>query len=115
MEIRLPFPPSVNDMFGNNKTGKGRGRYRTSEYDAWKTAAGLMLNGQRLSTFPVRALVMIDIDDRRQGDCANREKAVTDLLVSHGILRGDSKKYVKRVSIGWESVEGCRIKLLGAE
>lgn len=114
MEIRLPFPPSVNDMFGNNKTGKGRGRFRSPEYEAWKTEAGHMLNRQRLPRFPQRAIVIIDLDETRQGDCANREKAVTDLLVTHGILGGDSKKYVKRVSIGWEAVEGCRVKLLGA-
>lgn len=115
MEILLPFPPSVNDAYGNNKTGKGRGRYRTAEYEAWKIEAGYALNRQKPGLFKSRAIVFISIDDKRQGDCGNREKVVTDLLVSHGVLKGDQKRYVKRVSIGWESVEGCHVKLLGVE
>lgn len=115
MEIRLPFPPSVNEMFGNNKTGNGKGRYRTALYEDWLFEAGLQINHQKPGQFKQRAIVMIDLDDRRQGDCGNREKAVTDLLVTHKVLRGDQKKYVKRVSIGWEKVEGCKVKLLGAE
>jgi hypothetical protein len=37
------------------------------------------------------------------------------LLVRHGVLRGDSKKFVKRVSSGWEAVAGCRVSILPIE
>lgn len=115
MEIRLPFPPSVNEMYVNRRQKGQRGRKRSAEYEAWIEEAGWQLNAQRVGTFKSRALVIIDIDESRQGDCGNREKAVTDLLVAHRVLRGDQKKYVKRVSIGWEPIEGCRVKLLGVE
>lgn len=111
-EIRLPFPPSVNEAYGNNKRGKGRGRYRTQVYEAWRDQAGWELKAQKIQPVTERCTVIIDIDDRRRGDCANREKVVTDFLVHHGILRGDSKKYVRRVSIGWEAVAGCRVSIV---
>lgn len=114
MEIHLPFPVSVNDMYLNNK-GAGRGRVPSPEYNAWKDLAGYAINRQKPGAFKLRAIVMIDLDERRQGDADNRAKPVLDLLVTYGVLAGDSKRHVKRVSIGWEAVEGCRVKLLGVE
>jgi hypothetical protein len=114
MEIKLPFPVSVNDMYLNNK-GRGRGRKPSPEYEAWKLEAGHRLNRQHPGLFKPRAIVFISIDDKRQGDADNRAKPVLDLLVTHGVLAGDSKRHVKRVSIGWEAVEGCQVKLLGVE
>jgi Holliday junction resolvase RusA-like endonuclease len=112
MEIRLPFPPSTNNLFVNVS---GRGRAPSREYEQWKANAGWELKAQRPQLFPVRAIVLIDLDDSRKGDADNRAKPVLDLLVEYGVLAGDSKKHVKRVSIGWERVAGCRVKLLGAE
>lgn len=112
MKIKLPFPPSTNNLYLNVP---GRGRVLSPEYRAWKVEAGHGLNRQKPGLFKSRAIIFISIDESRQGDCGNREKAVTDLLVEHGVLKGDQKRYVKRVSIGWESVEGCHVKLLGTE
>ncbi len=111
MEIHLPFPPSTNNLFVNIP---GRGRAPSREYEKWKADAAWLLKSQRLGKFEPRAIVFIDIDEKRKGDADNRSKAVLDLLVEHGVLAGDSKKHVKRVSIGWERVDGCRVKLLGA-
>lgn len=114
MEIRLPFPPSVNDMYANN-SGGGRGRTPSRQYEQWKCSAGWELKAQKPQRFEPRAIVFIDLDDSRKGDADNRAKPVLDLLVEYGVLAGDSKKHVKRVSIGWERVTGCRVKLLGTE
>lgn len=103
-EIFLPFPPSVNSMFI-------RGRIVSPEYRAWKMEAGLRLNQQRVGTMEARVTVYIDLDDRRQGDCDNRAKPLLDLLVTQGVLHGDSKKWVQRVSIGWDKVDGCRVAI----
>jgi Holliday junction resolvase RusA-like endonuclease len=59
----------------------------------------------------VRCNVTIDLDDKRNGDADNRAKPVLDLLVKYEIIKNDSKKYVKRVSIGWEPIEGCRVRI----
>ena len=114
MEIRLPFPVSVNDMYANNKKG-GRGRFPSSEYKAWKADASDALYKQRTRPVLGRCEVRIDLDDTRKGDADNRAKPVLDALVAHGILGGDSKKYVRRVSIGWERLTGCRVAILEDE
>lgn len=111
IEIRLPFPPSCNAMYGNNKTGRGKGRYDMAILSAWKHDAGYLLKAQRPKKMKERCIVTIDLDDRRQGDAANREKAVTDLLVTHGIIPGDQKKWVRGVFPKWEKVNECVVKI----
>lgn len=111
IELRLPFPPSVNDMFLNNK-GRGRGRILSPEYRAWKDQAAWELKAQRAKPVEGRVEVVIDLDESRRGDADNRTKPVLDLLVQNGVLRGDSKKFVKRVSTGWEAVAGCRVSII---
>lgn len=106
-KLELPFPPSVNGMYFNRRGG----RTKTEEYKNWLNAAGLMLNRQKPRPVLFRASVSIDLDDRRRGDADNRAKPVLDLLVSRGVLGGDSKKYVRRVSVGWEKLDGCRVTI----
>src|SRR5574338_948647 len=103
VELSLPFPPSTNNLHFNVK---GRGRVSTPEYRKWKEDAGTLLRMQCPPRVSSRCEIVIDLDDSRKGDAANREKAVVDLLVAHGVIGGDSKKYLKRVSIGWESITG---------
>ena len=93
----------------------GMGRKKSSEYMDWIVAAGWCLKEQHIKPIQGRVVIEIDLDDTRQGDAANREKGVTDLLVKHGIIQGDSKKYVKRVSIGWEKVDGCQVRITAVE
>lgn len=91
---------------------KGRGRAPTPEYKAWKKEAALELMAQRARPVEGRVDITIDLDDRRRGDADNRTKAVIDALVENRILRGDSKRFVRRVSIGWEAVRGCRVSII---
>lgn len=112
MTYDLPVPPSSNNMFFNT----GRGRAITPEYKAWREEAGLMLRRQGIAPFIGRAEVVIDIDDTVRGDADNRSKACLDLLVAHGVLRDDSKKYVKRVSVGWKTgIGACRVTVRPVE
>ena len=110
-EIRLPFPPSVNQMFINNH-GAGRGRRKSREYRAWQDQAAWELKAQKVRPFENIVEVHIDLDNTRRGDADNRTKAVLDLLVGQNVLRGDSKRFVRRVSIGWEAITGCRVRIL---
>lgn len=105
IEITLPMPPSTNALFTNRRGG----RARTPEYDAWLEHAALVLNRQRVQPIKGRVEVRIDLDESRRGDADNRIKPVLDFLVKRGVLGGDSKKFVKRVSAGWEAVSGCRV------
>lgn len=110
-ELRLPFPPSVNAMFLNSPNVRGRGRIPSPEYKAWQAQASneLLLQVPPGIKGPVR--ITIDLDDSRRGDCDNRNKAVLDLLVAHRVIEADSKRIVRRVSIGWESITGCRVRI----
>lgn len=108
-EFRLPFPPSVNNLF----PGKAR-RYPSKEYKAWKIEAAWTLKQQRIAPIRERVIILIYLDDKRQGDCANREKAVTDVLVACGVLQGDQKNYVKGVYTGWEECPDCRVVIYSA-
>ena len=67
----------------------------------------MLLNTQRPPKFLNRVSVKIELDDRRQGDADSRVKCVLDLLVTHGVIVDDRKKYVKGVYIGWAGVDGC--------
>lgn len=109
-EIKLPFPPSINQMFGARR-GKGRGRYILPEYANWRAEATAALYEQRPRPVLGPCQVWIDLDDRRQGDADNRTKPILDALVEFGTLGGDSKKHVRRVSIGWAKVDGCRVAI----
>lgn len=91
-----------------------RGRASTKEYKAWQREAGWMIRQQHVPTITERVIISIHLDDKRQGDCANREKAVTDALVKYGVLQGDQKKYVKGVYIGWTGCTDCRVAIYSA-
>jgi Holliday junction resolvase RusA-like endonuclease len=106
--FRLPFPPSVNDMYLNNKGKTGRGRIKSPGYRLWETAAGLMLNTQQREEhnlpFTQRVCVEILLNDKTvadSADCDNRIKAVLDLLVTHKVMKKDSKKFMRGVGCEW--------------
>ena len=107
IELKLPFPPTTNQIWR-----KFRGQMTLSpEYREWKERAGWELKSQHPKTMKSRAVIWVDLDDTRRGDCDNRMKPLLDLLVEHGVLAGDSKKYVERVSIGWSKISECRVAI----
>lgn len=112
--IELPFPVSVNDMFLNNR-GRGKGRIKSPGYRAWIESAGYKLLAQRVPKFNERVSLSIELDETRRGDCSNRIKCVEDLLVSHGVIPDDSKKWVKGVSVSWAPVKDCVVHIKLAE
>jgi hypothetical protein len=82
LSVDLPMPPSANNMFA---TYNGR-RIISRDYKAWKTEAGASLLKQwEVADKPVITkpyAVHIRLNLNYQSDCANREKALTDLLVA---------------------------------
>jgi hypothetical protein len=81
---RLPLPPSSNMMFATDF--KTKRRFATKEYREWKRLAGATLfhqwqeAGRPQITKPYEVHIQVDIN--HQSDIVNREKAITDLLVS---------------------------------
>jgi Holliday junction resolvase RusA-like endonuclease len=109
VEIFLPFPPTTNGLF---KNVPHRGRARSQRYNIWIRAALNELNRQDLKRVKGRVALSIDLEDSSvtRGDADNRIKAVADILVSEGIIEGDSKKIVRRIEVAWsENTRGCRV------
>lgn len=88
-------PPSQNKSFANNKSGSGKGRFRTAEYRTWALAFGYDLNAAMRSQKPIAGpyTIEITIDRSRRhklSDIMNREKVVSDLLQEHKIIENDN-------------------------
>ena len=111
--ISLPMPPTTNNLFA----GKGR-RYRTAVYEDWIEDAGWRLKAQRPAPLPGKVTLLIEVSLRESQDnwdVSNREKATVDLLVSHDIIQGDNRPYVREVTMRWAEVEGVRVTIRGCE
>ena len=107
----LPFPVSVNAMYADGKTR----RHKSQRYCDWLLEAGYTLN--RLKLPQVKGQYHIHYafqegHDRRARDAFNLEKGLTDLLVTHGVVEGDSNRYLRRGTVEWDSsVVGVRITI----
>lgn len=89
ISIVLPMPPSGNALYRNVN---GRGRVKSERYKTWLNAAGWSLKEQKPGKVEgeYRLWLYCDKPDNRRRDLANLEKAVSDLLVSHGVVTDDS-------------------------
>lgn len=82
--ISIPVPPSSNNLFANGR----RGRFKTAEYKSWIDEAGWTVKAQKPT--PVKGPYKLFITvPKIRGDLGNREKAVSDLLVSLGLIDDD--------------------------
>jgi len=111
MIFNLPLPPSVNQLYFNRKGG----RAKTKLYEDWITVARDALRKQK--AIPIFGQVSIEyvISEKSRCDLGNHEKALTDLLVTHGILEDDSKDHVRRISLEWSpDVSGVHVRIRDA-
>ncbi len=107
--IRLPYPPSTNNLFRN----RAGGRAKTEAYNAWHQHAGLVLNGQRIERTPGPVVIDITVERRRKtADIDGKLKAPIDLLVEHRVI--DDDRNVAEVRARWGAVEGCEVRVLEA-
>lgn len=104
--VTLPVPPSVNALFFNAK----KGRVRTSIYNDWRNEAGWMLKQQKAKAITGPVSIAYQVEDKGRFDLGNIEKAITDLLVTHGMIEGDDRAVVRKISMEWVSgISGCRV------
>lgn len=101
------LPPSVNNLFATVRGGR---RIKSKRYRAWLTAAGWEIRARCIPLMVGPVALHYELErpaNKRRTDCANREKALSDLLVSCGVIEDDS--LVERVTIGWADVRGVRV------
>ena len=88
--LDLPMPPSVNEMTANSENG---GRHSTKKKKDWTEAAGWTIRAA-LSKRRIRSIVgpyelHCYVNESTPGDITNREKALSDLLVSQRVTDDD--------------------------
>jgi len=86
VKITLPFPPSVNSLFGG---GSAQKRFPSKQYKAWLKLCPAL---EERTVEPVRIAYKFYFPDDRERDTQNYVKAVTDYLVKSGVIRNDSWK-----------------------
>jgi crossover junction endodeoxyribonuclease RusA len=93
----LSWPPSTNSIW---RASNGR-NIVSPPYRKWKEAAGWELAAQRVSTFANKVSILIELCPPHHNDYDpdNFVKAILDLLVKHSVIAGDSKKYVRRLTV----------------
>lgn len=114
IRIALPFPVSLNAAYANG--GNRRGRHKTARYKAWEQLAGLCIkDSHRLNLGAYHISIALRPPDKRQRDIGNLEKVLSDLLVSHGVIKDDS--YCRKLTMMWvENMdEECVVLLHPAE
>src|SRR3990167_3267090 len=115
--LHLPLPPPLSACFTN---ARGPGRVKTKRYKAWIAAAESEILNQRQLwgvylnlTCDVCADYQFGKPDNRKQDVANREKAVSELLVRAGILADDSQ--IVDLRLRWADVDGCVVTIWNAK
>lgn len=87
IRIELPYPPTTNTLFRN----AGKSRVKTLGYRDWiKLASVSIKDSHRQGIGPYHISIALKRPDMRRRDIGNLEKAVSDLLVSHGVIQDDS-------------------------
>lgn len=110
----LPFPPSANNLFVNNrKTG---GRFVAPRYTSWRQEAGWSLKAQnpQKTTGKVHVSIIAIKPDKAKRDIDNIAKAINDLLVEHGVIEDDS--LIEKQVAAWSSsnLAGVSVTVVGA-
>jgi crossover junction endodeoxyribonuclease RusA len=95
MKLTLPFPPSVNSLFGG---GSAQKRFPSKKYKEWQKLC------ETIKTEPFKAervsvCYTFYWPDNRARDLTNYVKAPEDFLVKRGIIADDSWTVVKHVEL----------------
>lgn len=112
--IRIVFPHlvSTNHLYGNNRSG---GRSITDAYESWRIESGWLIKAARLKPIKGPVNITLSVEDRGHRDLSNAGlKSIEDLLVTHGLIEGDDRRYVRGISLGWsEDVKGVAVLVEG--
>ena len=108
MNVLLPFPPPLNNLFANVP---GRGRVPTKRYEAWKREAAYgLLQQPRVGHLAgdVEVEILLGRPDKRKRDIDGLAKAALDFIVAHGVIEDDSR--VQKLTLEWsEDTNACLV------
>lgn len=104
--LHLPHPTSTNRLYRKTSTGV----HRSPAYATWFRAAGNELNAQHPGKVsgPYELRISLGRPDRRRRDLDNIVKAISDLLVSHGVVSDDSEAI--KITLEWsDAIFGAHV------
>lgn len=119
MQIEIPTPPSVNEMYIIRKVKGKTGRSLGFGYREWRDAAKATVEAQWLAagrpTFakPLSVVIRVNIDHK--SDIDNRIKAVLDLLGKSIPGIPDDRWIDSLTIIRDQSIEGALVTILGGD
>jgi crossover junction endodeoxyribonuclease RusA len=98
--LELPFPLPVSACFENIPKV---GRRITGRYREWINEAMWMIKAQKPVKFDGEVSISIGLvaPDKRARDADNTLKCLLDVLVKGQVIKDDSNKYVRRVTVQW--------------
>lgn len=83
----VPVSPSANNLFITTRQGR---RVTSQAYEAWKAEAGWRIKLQQVQPLPGKSYALtIAAPINHVRDLGNIEKALSDLLVTMGIIKDD--------------------------
>lgn len=105
--LRLPVPPSTNNLFLNIR----RGRAKSRAYRDWLAEADKWFLTQKRGLVSIIGPRTLEIKlPKIRGDASNRIKAAEDYLVSRGITGDDKNNRKVSVEID-ESLDCCEVTI----
>lgn len=117
MQIEIPTPPSVNEMYIIRNVKGKTGRSLGFGYRKWRDAAKATVEAQWLAAgkpaFAAPMSVVIRVNVNRQSDIDNRIKAVLDLLGKSIPGIPDDRWIDSLTIIRDQSIEGALVTILG--
>ncbi|MDD7973429.1 RusA family crossover junction endodeoxyribonuclease [Roseinatronobacter alkalisoli] len=113
--IALPGPISTNNLFSNVP---GKGRVATKNYKKWKGLAADCIGSHApipRFTVPVEITLFVGEVGVGQMDSDNTAKAYIDALKNAGVIRDDSRKWLRRSEAVWvPGMAGCVAQIKAA-
>lgn len=102
MQLTLPYPPTLNNLFKNVRNG----RVKSAAYNGWLAQALVALRGQRPTKHAgsFRCTILLTRPDRRRRDIDNTVKAILDLLTTAGVIEDDHLAQSLTVAWAWEEI-----------
>lgn len=93
-QFRLPFPVSVNQIYGG---GSGQKRFPSKKYKSWLASCPKLHPAQ--IDYPVNMEYIFSWPDNRDRDISNYIKGAEDYIVKSGVLKDDNWKIVSSILI----------------
>lgn len=89
----LPFPPSVNGLYGG---GSAQKRFPSKQYKAWLASCPILPS---IGLDNIEITYSYYFPDNRERDTENYVKAVSDYLVKCSTIANDSWKNIRKMTI----------------